>query len=198
MGARHGGRTRRKKNLLAAIPKDLADPIAKRAIRRNLSYAQVKKAVLRGVERQVNRNVPNHVFHELKVQKNRSVGEVSTLVEDSIYWGSQVREGVIFGHARQWFLDALVHHDGLIYKIYNEEKKSGRLEFTYLTLYLFCQVELRQKYAVKRHQDHQRWRSLPLDKRSNVASLNFMGTEAVEEQVNAIGESGAPPNTNDA
>ena len=41
-------------------------------------------------------------------------------------------------------------------------------------------------------------RSLPLDKRSNVASLNFTGAEPVEEQVNAIGESEAPPNANDA
>ena len=55
---------------------------------------------------------------------------------DFIYWGSQVQKRVTFGHARQRFLDALVHHDGLIYKVYNEENTQGGLEFTYLTLYL--------------------------------------------------------------
>ena len=50
----------------------------------------------------------------------------------------------------------LVHHDGVIYKMYNEENKSAGLEFTYLSLYLFCQVELRQKDTVKCHQDHQK------------------------------------------
>ena len=119
-------------------------------------------------------------------------------MEYFIYWGSEVREGVTFGHARQRFLGALVHHDILIYKMYNEDNKSGGLEITYLTLYLFPQVELRQKDAVKHHQDHQKWRALRLDKRPNVASLNFMGAEPVEEKVNAIGESEAPPNANDA
>ena len=59
-------------------------------------------------------------------------------------------------------------------------------------------MELRQKDAVKRHQDHQKGLSLPLHKRSNVPSFNFMGAEPVEEQVNAIRESEAPPNANDA
>ena len=146
----------------------------------------------------MNRNVPDHVFHWLTVPKNCSVGELSNFMEDFIYSGSQVREGVTFGHARQRLLDALVHHDGLIYEIVNEENKSGGLEFTYLTLYLFWQVERRQKNAVKRHQGHQKWRSLPLDKSPNVASLNFMSAEPVEEQLNAIGESEAPPNASNA
>ena len=183
---------------LMAMPKDVADPINKRVIRRNLSYAQVKGGVLREVNRRVNRNVPNHAFHGLTVLKNCSVGELSNFMEDFIYPGSQVQEGVTFGHARQRILDALVHHDGLIYKMYNEENKLGGLEFTYLTLYRFCQVELRPKDAVKRHQDHQKWRSLPLEKRPNVSSLNFIGAEPVDEQVNAIGESEAPPKANDA
>ena len=186
------------KTLLGAIPKDVADQIAQRVFRRNLSFAQVKEGLLREVTRPMNRNVPDHVFHGLTVPKNCSVGELSNFMEDFIYWGSQVREGVTFGHARQRFLDALVHHDSLIHKLYNEENKSGGLEFTYLTLYLFCQVEFRQKNAVKQHQHHQKWRSLPLDECPDVASLNFMGAEPVEEQVNAIGESEAPPNANDA
>ena len=85
-----------------------------------------------------------------------------------------------------------------MYRIYNEENNSGGVEFTYLPLYLFRQAELRQKYAVKHHQDHRKWRLLPLDKRPNVASLNFMGAKPVEEQVNVIGEFEAPPNANDA
>ena len=101
-------------------------------------------------------------------------------------------------HARQRFLDTLVHHDRLIYKICNEENKSGGLEFTNLTLYFFRHVELRQKAAVKCCHDHQKWRSLPLNKRLIVAFLYFMGAEPVEEQVNAIGESEAPPNAIDA
>ena len=184
--------------LLGAIPKDVADPIDERVIRRNLNYAQVKEGVLREVNSRVNRNVPVHVFDGLTVPKKCAVGELSNLMEDFIHWGSQVREGVTIGHAPQRFLDALVHHHGLIYNIHNEENKSAGLEFIYLTLYLSCQVELRQKDAGKRHQDDQKWRSLPLDKRPNVASLNFMGAEPVEEQVNAIGESHPPPNANDA
>ena len=123
--------------LFGAIPKDVAEPIEKRVIRRNLSYAQVKEGVLREVNRRVDRNVPDHVVHGLTVRENCSVGELSNFMENFIYWGSQVREGVTFGHAQQRFLDALVHHDGVIYKYYNEENKSGGLEFTYLTLYLF-------------------------------------------------------------
>ena len=145
------------KTLLGGILKDVADPIDKRVIRRNLSYAQVKEGVLREVNQPVNRNVSDHVFHGLTIPKNCLVGELSNFMEDFIYWGSQLREGVTFGHARQRFLDALVHHNGLSYKICNEENKLGGLKFTYLTLYLFCQVELRQKDAVKRHQDHQKW-----------------------------------------
>ena len=181
------------KTLWGAIPKDVADPMDKRVIRRKLSYAQVKEGVLREVHCRVNRNVSDHVFHGVTVPKNCSVGELSNFLEDFIYWGSQVREGVTFGHARKRVLDDLIHHDGLIFKIYNEEIKSGGLEFTYLTLYLFFQMELRQEDAVKSHQDHQKWRSLP-----NMASLNFMGAEPMEEQVNAIGESEASPNVNDA
>ena len=143
------------KTLLGPIPKDVADPIDRRVICRNLSYAQVKEGVLWEVNSQVNRNVLDHVFHGLTVPKKCSVGELSNFMEDFIYSGSQLREGVTFGHPRQRFLDDLVHHDGLIYKIYNQASKSGRLEFTYLTLYLFCQVELRQNDAVKRHQDPQ-------------------------------------------
>ena len=158
----------------------------------------MKEDVLQEVNRRVNRNVPDHVFHGLTVPKNCSVGELSNFMEDFIHWGSQVREGVLFGHGRQRFLDTLAHHDNLVYKIYNEKNRSGGLEFTYLTLYLFCQVERRQKDAVKRHQDREKWRSLPLDKRPNVASLNFMGVEPVEEQVNAIRESEAQPNAIDA
>ena len=109
-------------------------------------------------------HVPDHVFHGRTVPKNCSVGELSTFMEDFIYWGSQVQEGVPFGHARQRLLDALVNHIGVIDKLCNEQNKSGRLEITYLTLYLLCQVELRQKDACKRHQDHQKWRLLPLDK----------------------------------
>ena len=93
-------------------------------VRTNLSYAQVKESVMREINRRVNRNVPEHVFHGLTVPKNCSVGELSYVMEDFIYLGSQVREGVTFGHARRRFLDALVHHDGLIYKIDNEENKS--------------------------------------------------------------------------
>ena len=78
------------KTLSGAIPKDVADPINKRVTRRNLSYAQVKEGVLREVNRRVNRNVPDHVFHGLTVPKNCSVGELSNFMEDFIYWGSQV------------------------------------------------------------------------------------------------------------
>ena len=39
---------------------------------------------------------------------------------------------------------------------------------------------------------------LPMDKRPNAASLNFTGAKPVEERVNAIGESEAPPNATDA
>ena len=200
-GSKIRGRARRRKprpNAFGSNPERLAEPIPKRVIRRNLSYAQVKEGVLREVNRRVDRNVPDHVVHGLTVRENCSVGELSNLMEDFIYWGSQVREGVTFGHAQQRLLDALVHHDGLIYRVYNEENKSAGLEFTYLTLYLFCRVELRQKDAVKCHQDHQKWRLLPLDKRPNVASLNFMGAEPVEEHLNAIWESKAPPKANDA
>ena len=186
------------KTLSGAIPKDVADPMDRRVIGKNLSYAIVKEGVLREVNRRVNRNVPHNFFHGLTVPRKCSVGELSTFMENFSYVGSQVREGVTFGNAHQRFLDAFVHHEGLIYKIYNEENKSGGHELTYLTLYLFRPVELRQKDAVKRHQDHQKWRSLPLDKRPNVASLNFMGAEPVQEQVNAIGESHAPPNANNA
>ena len=186
------------KKLLGAIPKDVADPINKRVIRRKLSYAQVKEGVLPKVNPQVNKSFPDHVLHGLTVPKNCSVGELSNCIEDFIYWSSQVRKGVTLGHARQRFLDTLVHNDDLIYKIHNEENRSGGLQFTFLTFYLFCQGELRQEDAVKQHQDHQKWRSLPLDKRPNSASLNFMGAEPVEEQVNAIGESQAPPNASDA
>ena len=186
------------KPLLGAIRKEFADLIDKRVIRRNLSYAQVKEGVLRDFNRRVNRNVRDHVFHGLTVPKNCSVGELPNFTADCIYWGSQVREGVTFGHAPQRFLDPLVHHDGLTYKIYNKENTSRGLEFTYLTLYLFCEVELRHNNAVKRHQDHQKWRSSPLDKRPNVASLNIMGAEAMEDRVNATGESKALPNANDA
>ena len=142
-------------------------------------------------------HVHDPIFHGLTVPKNCSVGELSTFMEDFIYWGSQVQEGVPFGHARQRLLDALVHHDGVIDKLYNEQNKSGRLEFTYLTLYLLYQVKLRQKDAFMRHQDHQKWRLLPLDKRPNLVSLNFMGAEPVGEQVNPVGESKTPP-SNDA
>ena len=107
------------KALSGAIPKDVADPIDKRLIRRNLRYAQVKEGVLREVNRRVNRNVPNHVFHGLTVPKNCSVGEVSNFMEDFIYSGSQVREGVTFCHARQRFSDALLQHDGFICKVSN-------------------------------------------------------------------------------
>ena len=186
------------KTLLGAILKDAADPIEKRVIRRNLSFAQVKEDVWRNVNCRVNRYVPDHVFHALTVAKNCSAGDLSNFMEDFIYWDSQVREGVTFGHARQRILDALIHHNGLIYEIYNEENKSGGLEFTYLTLYLFCQAEIRQKDAVKRNQDFQKWRSLPLDKRSNVASLTFIGAQPVKEQVNGIWESEAPPSANDS
>ena len=82
------------KMLWGAIPKDVADPIDKRVIRRNLSYAQVKEGVLREVHRRVNRNVPDHVFHGLTVPKNCSVGDISNIFEDFIYWGSQVRRGL--------------------------------------------------------------------------------------------------------
>ena len=50
------------KTLLGAIPKDVADPIDKRVIRRNLSYAQVGEVVLREVNGRVNRNVPQPCF----------------------------------------------------------------------------------------------------------------------------------------
>ena len=152
------------KKLLGANPKDVADPIDKRVVRGNLSYAQVKERVLWEVNCRVNRNVPDHVFNGLTVPRNCSVGELSNFMEDFFYWGSHVREGVTFGHARQRFLDDLVHRDGLIYTISNEDNKSGGLEITYPPLYLFCQVELRQRDAVKHNQDHQKWRSLPLDK----------------------------------
>ena len=198
MWGSHAAKENLFQTLFGAIPKDVADLIDKRVIRKNLSYAQVKERVLQEVNRRVKRNVPDHVFHGLTVPKNCSVGKVSDFMDDFIYWGSQVQEAVTFGHARQRFLDALVHHDGLIYKVYNEKNKSGGLQYSCLTLYLFCQVELRRKDAVKGHQDHQKWRSLPLDKRPNVASLNFMGAKPVEEQVNANGESEAPPNANDA
>ena len=105
------------KTLLGEIPKDVMHPIDKSVIRRNLSYAQVKEGVLGKVNRWVNRNVLNHVFYGLNVPKNCSVGGLSEFMEDFIYWCSQVREGSTFGHARQRFLDALVHHDGLIYKV---------------------------------------------------------------------------------
>ena len=177
------------KTLWEAIRKDVLDPIDKRVIRRNLSYAQVQEGFLREVNRRVNRNVLDHVTHGLTVPNNCFVGELSNFRGDFICWSSQVREWFTFGHARQRFLDALVHHEGLIYNIYHENNKSGGLEFTYLTLYLYCQVQLRQKDAVKRHQDNQKWRSLPVDKRPNVASLNFIGAEPLEEQVNAIKES---------
>ena len=75
-GARRGGRARRTKpyqNAFGAIQKDVADPIAKRVIRRNLSYAQVKEGVLREVNGWVSRNVPDHVVHGLTVPKNCSV-----------------------------------------------------------------------------------------------------------------------------
>ena len=169
------------KTLLGAMPKDAADPIDKRMIRRKLSYAQVKQGVLRQLNRRVNRNVPDHVFRDLTVPKNCSVGELSNFMDDFIYWGSQVREGVTFRRAQQKFLDPSVHHDGLIYEIYNEENKSGGLEFTYLSFYLFCQVELRRKDAVKRHQDRQNWRSLPLDKRPKYGVFAFYGCRAHRE-----------------
>ena len=72
------------KTLLGAIPKDVADPIDQRGIRRNLSDAQVKEGVLREVNRRVNRNVPDYVFHGLTVPKNCSVGELSDFMEDFI------------------------------------------------------------------------------------------------------------------
>ena len=139
------------KTLFGGIPKDVADLINKRVISRNLSYAQIKEGALREVNCLVNRNVPDNVFHGLTVPKNCSVRELSNFIEDFIYWGIRVRGGVTFGHARQTFPDGMVHNDGLIYKIFNEENKSGGLEFTYLTLYPFCEVELRQKDTVKRH-----------------------------------------------
>ena len=49
------------KTLFGAILKDVADPIDKRVIRSNLSYAQVKEGVLREVNRGVNRNVPETI-----------------------------------------------------------------------------------------------------------------------------------------
>ena len=99
----HSAKGKLIKTLLGAIPKDVADPIDKTVIRRNLSYAQVKESVMREVNRRVNRNVPDHVFHGLTVPKNCSVGELSNFMDNFIYWGSQVREGVAFGHARQRF-----------------------------------------------------------------------------------------------
>ena len=106
------------KTLLGAIPKDVMDPINKRVICRNLNYAQVKENILREVRRRVNRNVPDHVFHGLTVPKNCFVSQFSNFMDDFIYWGSQVREGVTFRQARQRFLDALVNHDSLSYKAY--------------------------------------------------------------------------------
>ena len=103
------------KTLLGVIPEEVAEPIHKRVILRNLSYAQVKEGVLREVNRRVDRNVPHHVFNGLTVRKNCSVGELSKFMEDFIYSRSQVRQGDTFGNARQRFLDALVHHEGLIY-----------------------------------------------------------------------------------
>ena len=111
------------KTLLGAMPKHVADPIDKKVIRRNLSCTQVKESVMRDVNRRVNRNVPDHVFLQLTVAKKCSIGELSNFMEDFIYWGSQVQEGVTFGHALQRFLDALVHHNGLIYKVYNKENR---------------------------------------------------------------------------
>ena len=166
------------KTHLGAILKDLADLIDKGVIRRNLSYAPVKEGVLREPNRWVNRNVPDHLLHGLTIPENCSVGELSNFMENFIYRGSQVREGVTFGHARQRFFDASVPHDGLIYKTYTEENKSGGLEFTYPTLYLFCQLEHRQKDAVKCHQDHQKWRLLPLDKPPQCGVFEFHGCRA--------------------
>ena len=59
----------------------------------------MEERVLREVNRRVNRIVADHVFHGLTVLQNCSVGELSNLMEDYIYWGSQVREGVTFGEA---------------------------------------------------------------------------------------------------
>ena len=66
--------------LSGATPKDVVDPTDKRVICRKLSYAQVKEGVLREVNRRVDRNVPNHVFHGLIVPKNFSVGELSNFM----------------------------------------------------------------------------------------------------------------------
>ena len=87
------------KTLLGAIPKDVTDPMGKRVIRRNLTYAQVKEGGLWEVKRRVNRNVPDNVFHGLTVPKNCLVVQFSNFMEDFIYWGSQVREGVTFRQA---------------------------------------------------------------------------------------------------
>ena len=58
------------KRLLGAIPKDVADPIDKRVIRRKLTHAKVKEGVLRKVNLRLDRNVPDHVLHGLTVPKN--------------------------------------------------------------------------------------------------------------------------------
>ena len=78
------------KTLLGTIPKDVADPINGGLIHGNLSHAQVKKGVLREVNRRVNRNDPDRVFHALTVPKNVLVGELSKFMGDWIYWCSQV------------------------------------------------------------------------------------------------------------
>ena len=61
----------------------------------------------------MNRNVSYHVFHGLTFPKRYSVSELSNFMEDLIYGGSQVQEGVTFRQARQRFWDALVQHDSL-------------------------------------------------------------------------------------
>ena len=50
------------KTLFRGIGKDVADPIDKRVIRRNLNYAHLKVGVLLEVNRRMNGNVPDHVF----------------------------------------------------------------------------------------------------------------------------------------
>ena len=95
------GEAKLMKTLLGAMLKDVAAPIEKRVICRNLSYAQIKEGVLREVNSRVIKNIPDHIFHGLTIPTNCSVGELSNFMEDFIYWGSQVREGVSFGHARQ-------------------------------------------------------------------------------------------------
>ena len=95
----HSTKERKEKTLLGAVSKDVADPIDKRVIRWNLSYAQVKEGIVREVNLRVYRNVLDHVCHGQTVPKNCSAGELSNVLEDSIYSGSQVRWGVAFGHA---------------------------------------------------------------------------------------------------